>query len=393
MIAYFERSRSRFIVSHANGVSGGTNECFECEAERGRIRDGDGRSFRLGGAPPKRWNCRLPFPKLETESSALRADLQNLCRSRRGGLQLHYSSLVSHRITVGRSLERPRRCFVAWAVAGWFCPPGQSNPFPIGWSGQGEGTSWIRSKARRDLDWLLSCLQQAEAFETGSVPVVLSPSAAAVILHEAVGHRVEAGTRGPYSTGFSVANDYISVADDPLAPNGAVGYEFDDENVRCLGATTVVSMGRLVEYLHSPQTATVAGTLPTANARAASCWDLPIPRMSNLICSAGSSTEEEMLERLWNGLYIHRLANGINNGRYVQADIVVAERVQSGKRTGRFMTRGRVRDEIDLLRRVLAVGNNPEFNSNAMCGRENQLLFNVGACSPSIQLSSLAVVA
>lgn len=393
MIAYFERSLTRFIVSHANGVSGGTNECFECEAERGRIRDGDGRSFLLGGAPPRRWKCRLPLPKLEEDTSALRADLQSLCRSRHGGLQLHYSSIVSHRITTGGSLEQPRRSFTAWAIAGWFCPPGHSTPFPVGWSGRGEGASWIRSKARKDLDWLLCSLERAAVFETGFVPVILSPSAAAVILHEAVGHRVEAGIRGTYPTGLTVASEEISVVDDPLAPDGAAHYEFDDENVRCLGPTTVVSKGRLIEHLHSPQTATIGGTLPTPNARAASCWDVPIPRMSNLICSSGNTCEEEMLDRLGDGIYIHRLANGINNGRFVQADIVVAERIQSGKRNGRFVTRGRVRDEINLLRRVVAVGNNPEFNSNAMCGRENQLLFNVGGCSPSIQLSALRMVA
>ncbi len=94
---------------------------------------------------------------------------------------------------------------------------------------------------------------------------------------------------------------------------------------------------------------------------------------------------------MWNGMYIHRLANGISNGRNIQAEIVLAEQIQSGKHTGRFVAGGRVRDDLNLLRRTLAVANNSEFNPNAMCGRENQLLFNVGACAPSLQLSQIAV--
>ncbi len=393
MIAYFERSRSRFIVSHGNGLSGGANESYECEAERGRIRDEDGRSYSLGGAPPRKWNCRMPPPVLEEELPPLRRDLQNLCRSCDGGIQLHYSALVSHRITTGLGLEQPRRSFSAWAVTGWLCPPSHANAFPIGWSGRGEGASWIKNRATLELDLLNSSLERAEALQSDSVPAVLSPYAAAVILHEAIGHRAEAGRSSRNATGLVVASECISVVDDPLAQDGPASYEFDDENIRSLGPTTVVLEGKLVGQLHSPKTATLAGTLPTPNARAASCWDVPIPRMSNLICVPGTVPEEEMLERLWKGLYIHRLANGINNGRVIHADIILAERIQSGKRTGRFVTAGRIRDEINLLRRAVELGNNPEFNSNAMCGRENQLLFNVGVRSPSIRLSELAVVA
>ncbi len=289
MIGYFERSLSRFIACHGNSASGAGSESYECEAERGRILD-EGNSYLLGGAPPVEWSCQMPRPVMAEDLSALSRALQNLCRSCRGRLQLHYSALTSHRITRGRSLENPQRSFTAWALTGWMCAQSRSNAIPIGWSGKGEGGAWIRNEAPQELDWLCSCLEGAGPAQSGSVPAVLSPSAAAVILHEAIGHRAEGSVSLGCPVGVVVASEWISVMDDPRAQDGPVSYDFDDENVRCLGPTTLVSEGRLVAQLHSPRTAIMAGTLPTPNARAASCWDVPIPLMSNLICAAGART-------------------------------------------------------------------------------------------------------
>jgi predicted Zn-dependent protease len=174
---------------------------------------------------------------------------------------------------------------------------------------------------------------------------------------------------------------------------GAARYEFDDENVRCMGPTTIIKNGVLVAELHSKATADRAGVLSTANGRAKSAWDDPIPRASNLICTPGVTSPEELLSHLSSGFHILRLANGINNGVSVQADIVLAEQIDRGVHTGRFFSGGRIVERCTVLTNVTELGSDTEFHNNAMCGKAEQLLFDVGTCAPSFRFTQLAIVA
>jgi hypothetical protein len=393
-VGYFERCRCRFI-DVGTGEGRGYSLC-ECDFERGQIVPARGAHRRFSGPPPRDRVGRLDAPEHDEEAGAVLSSLQRFASRWCGRAHLHYSALVARRVTVGTALAAVVRTTSEWSLTGRIDSPSTGRALPLGVSGRGSGLDWIRGTRAGEVRGLVEALDRARPIGPSLGPVVLAPAAAAVIVHEAIGHGAEAATDdrlgGRNPVGRRAASELLSVFDFPLEPGGPVSYEYDDENVRCLGPTPLVEAGVLFSQLHSLATAAAAGALPTANGRAASAWDPPIPRVSNLVCRPGASAPGELIENTGDGLYIHRLANGVNNGGHIEADVVLAEEIRRGRRTGVYLTGGSVREEPGVLRRVVEVGDDAAFHSNALCGKAGQLLFNVGTRSPSLRLSSLRIV-
>jgi predicted Zn-dependent protease len=365
------------------------------EIERGRIQSVE-RDYHFSGPPPRQWGCRLSKPPQDDESEEIRPVLEALIKSWRGQVWLCYSAVVSHRITIDRTLVHPVRHSSAWSLTGWLVYDGSRPALPLGWSGRGNGLDWLKSRCATELRRLADMLSRAGATAAGATPAVLSPAASAVLVHEIVGHTAEASpsrlSESDSFLGCRIASELLSFSDDPQASEGPVRYEYDDESVRSPGATVIVRDGVLVAQLHSQATAEAASTLSTANGRAASAWDTPVPRVSNLVCQAEGVSEDELTGRIKDGLYIERLANGINNGASISAEITLAERIKDGRRTGKFVSGGRIEERLGMLLRVVKAGNNSLFHSNSICGKAGQLLFNVGTCAPSLRFTHLRIL-
>jgi predicted Zn-dependent protease len=389
---YFERSRGCFVTLKRYPRQ--RLSVFECENERGRLLSEKGEKYLFSGPPPPGWNFRLDAPEPTTEAASVEDALVNLAQSW-PRISLNYSSVVTHRVRVNNGDPVHTHALSRWAVIGSVTTSGPNQSFNIAWSGRGNGLECLSGRAA-ELQELATAFERADPIDEGRPEVVLRPAAAAVLLHEAVGHSVEATldlTRQVLDNGrYRIASECLTLSDDPMAEDGPAHYEFDDENVRSLGAMVVVNQGRLTARLHSRATAAAAGTLPTGNGRAASAFDEVLPRMSNLICKPGESPEAEMIDRVRQGLLIHRLADGVNNGGAVKAKVILAERIEAGQRSGKFVTGGQISEGLDVLLGAVEVGNNPTFNSNALCGKAGQLLFDVGTCAPSIRMSSLRIV-
>jgi TldD protein len=388
---FFERASSRFVF--ASGRRGDTSTSCECEWEIARIGSAKGwRKF--SGPPPQKSTPRLAIPRQDVGCEQVSSVLDKVVSRWYGRLHLNYSSVLSNRITLNDDFLSPMRCSSVWAVAGSLRLKHRQNLIPIGWSGRGTGLEWLCTEACEDLLFLAEALDDAEALSCGTLPAVLAPPASAVLLHEAVGHLAEAPLRPVAGRiGHRIGAEYLDLTDHPMERKGAACYEFDDENVRCMGPTTIVKNGVLVAELHSQASAREAGTLSTGNGRAKTAWDDPIPRTSNLVCAPGKASAEELISNMGHGLHILRLANGINNGVSVQADVVLAERIDSGKHTGVFLSGGRIEDRCSLLTKVAELASDTKFHNNAMCGKAGQLLFDVGTCAPSLRLTGLRIAA
>lgn len=385
----FERGLRRVI-----SVGGGACAVHEAELERGRTR-GRTETSVYSGPPPAEWSARLELPPRSTSGSAARELLASLVAPWRGRARLHYSSWSGRRVTVNDVAEGPVREVDVWAVTGWISGPGPGPRLPIGWSGRGDGLAWLRAHAADALRAQGDAIGRAAPIEPGTPPAVLAPAAAAVLLHEAVGHSAEAplspGSPHFGRLGHRIASELVSIVDDPLCDGGPARYEYDDDNVRVLGPTTLMRDGVVTGHLHSGDSARTCETLPTGNARAASAWDPPIPRMSNLICAPGQASEDQLLCDVGAGLYIHRLSDGISGTGKIEARIVLAECIRDGARTGRLFSGGRIEEDVAVLCRVVGVADNAAFSPNAMCGRAGQLLFDVGTSAPSLQFSALRI--
>ncbi|MCW5803559.1 MAG: hypothetical protein KIT31_14345 [Deltaproteobacteria bacterium] len=381
----FERGRYRLV-----SIVRGNVYVHHATIERGRT-DAGSTVHTFTGCTASR-SVAFNAPAFECPDDEVVAALAHLRELRElGVLDLHYSALTRRSATLGGTAAGPIRSLSVWAVTGT-ARTGAGHVVPIGWSGRGEGLATLHS-ARGRLLSELGAAATAAPVVPGIFAVVLAPAAAAVVVHE-VGHLTEVAPEGPALAplGTRLGSELVTIADDPLA-DGPGRYDYDDENVRAFAATTVVQCGIVVNHLHSAATARDAMTLSTPNSRAASAWHPAIPRMSNLHCRAGRVSEADLIRAVGEGLYVHRLADGVGSGGRIAARLVLAERIRGGVRAGEYHAGGRVEESIGVLRRVVGVADNAAFSDNAMCGRYGQLLFNVGTSSPSLALSGFRVVA
>ena len=118
-------------------------------------------------------------------------------------------------------------------------------------------------------------LLRAGYIEGGRKPVILSPDVVGLLVHEAIGHTVEAdfvlaGSAAQGKLGTRVASDLVTLRDSGFSEHeaGAGGVVLvDDEGVPAQN-TTIIENGMLKSYLHNRETAAKFGVEPTGNARA-----------------------------------------------------------------------------------------------------------------------------
>jgi len=218
----------------------------------------------------------------------------------------------------------------------------------------------------------LAMLEAPEA-PAGRMAVVLSSEAGGTMVHEAVGHGLEADLSGQgrsvYSgkMGQAVASPLITVVDDPTLPGKRGSYNMDDEGVPA-SRTVLVEKGILVGYMSDKLSAMKENLPQTGNGRRQSFRHWPIPRMSNTIIEPGDQDPETIVRSVDKGLFVRKMGGGQVNT--VTGDFVfeVSE--------GNLIRNGEV---AEAVRGATLAGNGPEvLKSVDMIG--NDLGFGVGTC-------------
>lgn len=149
----------------------------------------------------------------------------------------------------------------------------------------------------------------------GEMPVVLGPGVTGILLHEAIGHGMEAdfnrkGT-STYSNmiGKKVAEPFVNIIDDGCIEHKLGSINFDDEGSKGQ-RTPLVENGILTSYLHDKISAKHYGVAPTGNGRRESYQHYPVPRMCNTFMLGGNDTPEDVIKAAKNGIYIEDVSNG-----------------------------------------------------------------------------------
>ncbi len=159
----------------------------------------------------------------------------------------------------------------------------------------------------------------------GRMPVVLSSEAGGTMIHEAVGHGLEADLAqaglSVYSgkRGERIASPLVTVVDDATLPGRRGSFRFDDEGTEAR-RTVLVDRGVLKTFLYDRHTAKKDGTLSTGNGRRESYKHRPIPRMTNTMILPGASDPAAILRSTPNGLFVRKMGGGqVNtvNGDFV----------------------------------------------------------------------------
>ncbi len=208
----------------------------------------------------------------------------------------------------------------------------------------------------------------------GEMAVVISSSAGGTMIHEAIGHSLEADAvqkdispvyKG--RLGKKVAADIITVVDDPTISGLRGSYKFDDEGTPSQ-RTILVENGVLKNYLYDLYTARKDGVKSTGNGRRESYQAKPIPRMSNTFIAPGADDPEKILASVSKGVFVKKMGGGqVNtaNGDFI-FEVEEGYEITGGK-PGR------------MLRNASLIGNGPEIlNSIDMVG--NDIGWQPGTC-------------
>ena len=231
----------------------------------------------------------------------------------------------------------------------------------------------IKKIAREAADRAVKMLSAKRA-PAGEMAVVLTSAAGGTMIHEAIGHSLEADSVqkkvSPAYMGMlgkRVTSELVTVVDDPTIPNYRGSFHFDDEGTPAQ-KTILVEKGMLRNYLYDRFTAQKDGTKSTGNGRRESYHHQPIPRMSNTYILPGNYEPEEIIRSVNKGVLVKKMGGGqVNtaNGDFV---FEVGE--------GYEIINGKVGE---MLRGATLIGNGPEvLNSIVMVGSD--LGFNIGTC-------------
>ncbi len=207
----------------------------------------------------------------------------------------------------------------------------------------------------------------------GRMPVVISADAGGTMIHEAVGHGLEADLAqeglSVYSNkiGQQIASPLITVIDDSTLPNKRGSFRFDDEGVPTQ-KTVLIENGILKKYMYDRLTAVKDKVSSTGNGRRESYEHRPIPRMSNTFIAPGDSDPGEIIKSIDRGLFVKKMGGG-------QVNTVTGEFVFEVSE-GYMIEKGK---QGEMLRGATLIGNGPEvLKSIDMLG--NDIGFSIGTC-------------
>ncbi len=217
----------------------------------------------------------------------------------------------------------------------------------------------------------------------GNMPVVLSSSAGGTMIHEAVGHGLEADLAQSglsvysRSRGQVIASPLITVVDDATLPGKRGSFRFDDEGADA-ERTVLVDRGVLKTFMYDRLTAMKDGTASTGNGRRESYKHRPIPRMTNTMILPGETDPAAILRATPRGLFVKKMGGGQVNT--VNGDFVfeVSE--------GYLIENGRVGEPV---RGATLTGNGPRvLLSIDLVGSD--LGFSIGTCGKDGQGSPVS---
>ena len=170
----------------------------------------------------------------------------------------------------------------------------------------------------------IAMLDAVEA-PAGEMTVVLGPGWPGILLHEAVGHGLEADFNRKGVSAFSgrmgqkVASELCTVVDDGTIGNRRGSLNVDDEG-QPTQRNVLIENGVLRSYLQDKLSSTLLNAQSTGSGRRESYAHIPMPRMTNTFMMSGESDPEEIIRSVPKGLYCVNFGGGqvdITSGNFV----------------------------------------------------------------------------
>ena len=217
-----------------------------------------------------------------------------------------------------------------------------------------------------------------------------------VLLHEAVGHGLEADAVQKRASvyagrvGETVAPDFVTAYDDG-SRTGAWGSDGIDDEGTPTQRTTIIEGGRLTSYLYDLIRARKDGGSSTGNGRRESFRHLPVPRMTNTFFAPGEATPEELIEGVERGLYAVSFGGGQVEPATGDFVFGVSEGylIEGGRATAPVRGATLIGNGLEALRAVDGVAGDLEI-ATGYCGKAGQRV-PAGVGQPHVRIAALTV--
>lgn len=232
----------------------------------------------------------------------------------------------------------------------------------------------------------------------GEMQVVLGPGWPGVLLHEAVGHGLEADFNRKKTSAFAgligrqVAGPKVTVVDNGTLANRRGSLNIDDEG-SATQETVLIENGVLKTYLSDKLSARLMNMPHTGNGRRESYQQIPMPRMTNTYMLSGDDAPEDILRSVKRGLYAVNFGGGqvdITTGKFVFS-ASEAYLIEDGKVTAPVRDATLIGNGPEALKYVSMVGNDLALDEGiGTCGKDGQSV-PVGVGMPTIKLDKMTV--
>ncbi len=232
----------------------------------------------------------------------------------------------------------------------------------------------------------------------GEMTVVLGPGWPGVLLHEAVGHGLEADFNRKGVSAFTgrigqkVASELCTVIDDGTIAGRRGSLNVDDEG-QPTQRNVLIENGVLRGYLQDKLSSRLLGGPSTGSGRRESYAHIPMPRMTNTFMLPGESDPEEIIRSVPKGLYCANFGGGqvdITNGNFVFSTSE-SYLIEDGKITRPVRNATLIGNGPEALKYVSMVGHDLKLDEGiGVCGKEGQSV-PVGLGIPTIKVDRMTV--
>ncbi|MDA3884547.1 MAG: TldD/PmbA family protein [Candidatus Delongbacteria bacterium] len=216
-------------------------------------------------------------------------------------------------------------------------------------------------------------LLNAEQVQSGTYDVILAPSMTGNFVHESFGHVSEANVvkglpsiREKMQLGTKLGSDILNIVSDVTLPDQISFYKYDDEGTRAK-KVNLMSSGVLTGRLHNRITATEFNEPITGHNVAFDYSFEPIIRMGSIFIESGTSTFNELLQQLGDGLYLCSSDGGMTRGENFTFSCRWGHKVENGKITDMIKMCNMTGNLFETLKKITAIGDDLKMDEYGPC--------------------------
>ncbi|HNS05960.1 MAG TPA: TldD/PmbA family protein [Candidatus Saccharicenans sp.] len=250
-------------------------------------------------------------------------------------------------------------------------------------------------KAAREAARESIAMLEAKEAPAGKMDVVIQNGWGGVLVHEAVGHPLEADNIARQTGAFvgklgkKVAVDIFTMVDDGSLPGFRGTTDFDDEGTQ-MKRNVLIQNGILVKFMTDILSARQLKMERTGNGRRESFRYYPIPRMTNTFIEKGQDKPEDIISSTKSGLYVQSLSGGSVDPTTGIFNFTCREAylIENGKKTVPVKGATLIGSCLDIITRIDAIGNDLGFGPG-ICGKGQSA--EVTAGQPTVRIRGINV--